>query len=136
MKKYSFLLLLLAFAFVMSCESNPYEHGEILYENFCASCHMDDGSGLEGNIPPLAGADYIANHKDQMACVIRYGLQGEVIVNGKRYHNPMPGVKQLSDFEITNIINYINHAWGNDFGYTQIDDVRTALEACEDVRKE
>ena len=132
--KYSFILLLLVFSFVMSCESNPYQHGEILYGNFCASCHMDDGSGLEGNIPPLAGADYIAKYNSQMACVIRYGLQGEITVNGKPYNNPMPGVKELSDFEITNIINYINHAWGNDFGYTQINEVKTALEACKDAQ--
>jgi mono/diheme cytochrome c family protein len=132
--KYSYLLSLLAFALLISCNSNPYQHGEILYGNFCASCHMDDGSGLEGNIPPLAGADYVAKYNSEMACVIRYGLQGEILVNGKRYNNPMPGIEELSDFEITNIINYINHAWGNDFGYIQIDQVRTTLENCEDVQ--
>lgn len=124
---FSFLI-----AFCMySCDETPYKQGAILYENFCASCHMDDGSGLAGNIPPLAQSDYLANHQKELACIIHNGQQGEIIVNGITYNNPMPGVPQLTDFEIANIINYINHAWGNELGFYQIDEVRTNLEQCE-----
>jgi hypothetical protein len=42
----------------------------------------------------------------------------------------MVGIPQLSDFEITNVINYINSAWGNDYGYTKITEVQEALETC------
>jgi mono/diheme cytochrome c family protein len=92
---------------------------------------MEDGSGLEGNIPPLAQADYLADHQDQLACIIRYGQQDSIQVNGVTYYNAMPGVPQLSDFEIANVINYINHSWGNDLGYIQIDEVRASLERCD-----
>ena len=92
---------------------------------------MDDGTGLEGNIPPLAGADYLTLYKSKLACIIRYGIQDTISVNGATYNNAMPGVPQLTDFEIANILNYINHAWGNDYGFVTIDEVRAGLEKCK-----
>ena len=72
-----------------SCQSNPYVHGEILYENFCANCHMEDGTGLIGNIPPLAGADFLKKYASDLPCIIRYGIQDTIIVNGKEYVTPV-----------------------------------------------
>ena len=43
----------------------------------------------------------------------------------------MAGVPQLTDVEIANIINYINHEWGNDNGYTTIKQVQAQLEECK-----
>lgn len=126
----SFFLLFSFFA-LLNCNQKPYAHGKIMYENFCVNCHMEDGSGLIGNIPPLAGADYLTKHADQLACVIRYGLEGEITVNGKKYSAPMAGVPQLTDVEIANIINYINHEWGNDNGYTTITQVQDQLKNCQ-----
>ncbi len=117
--------------FLYSCQDNPYQQGQILYQNFCANCHMDDGSGLAGNIPPLAQADYVRENQDKLACIIRYGMEGEIVVNGTSYNNPMEGIPQLTEFEIANVINYINHAWGNDYGYVPMQDIRAALEDCE-----
>ena len=91
---------------------------------------MEDGSGLEGLIPPLAGADYLREQRALIPCIIRYGQQGEIVVNDRTYQQEMPAVPQLSDFEITNVINYINHAWGNDYGFVPDNDVEAALEEC------
>ena len=123
-------LLLLVLAGWASCGDHAFTQGEILYANFCANCHMPDGTGLEGNIPPLAGSDFIKNAPAQMACIIRYGISDTIIVNGRKYGQPMAGIPKLSDFEIANIINYINHSWGNDFGYVQIGEVQEALNQC------
>lgn len=117
---------------LLHCSENPYRQGKILYQNFCANCHMEDGSGLQGLIPPLAGADWIGENQEELPCAIRYGMKGEMIVNGKTYNEYMPGVQRLTDFEITNVINYINHAWGNDYGYMKYEAVKTALEGCKD----
>jgi len=116
---------------IVACQSNPYVHGEILYQNFCVSCHMEDGTGLKGNIPPLAGADYLTKHADRLPCIIRYGIQEPVVVNGITYHQPMAGVPQLTDAEITNLINYMNHSWGNDNGFTNPKVVQEILKKCE-----
>ncbi len=91
---------------------------------------MDDGLGLRGVIPPLAGADYLARDPAATACIIRYGLQGEIVVNTKTYNQPMEGISQLSEFQIANIINYINSAWGNNYGYVSVPEVRQRLAAC------
>jgi len=120
-----------AFFMMVQCQQNPYAHGKIMYENFCVNCHMEDGTGLKGNIPPLAGADYLINHADKLPCIIRYGINEEMVVNGETYHAPMEGIPQLKEVEIANIINYINHEWGNNNGYTSIQAVRKQLETCE-----
>lgn len=125
------LLLLLPFLLLLACDRNPYKQGAILYENFCQNCHMEDGSGLEGLIPPLANVDFVKNKQDQLACIIRYGLQDSILVNGRTYNQAMAGIPQLSNVEIGNIINYINHAWGNDYGFYPPDRVDRMLEDCE-----
>ena len=113
-----------------SCGKKSFRQGEILYANFCSNCHMPDGSGLGGNIPALVGSELVAKQPGAVACAIRYGLAGSPAVNGQAPGQPMPAIPKLSDFEIANIINYINHSWGNDFGYVQIGEVRDALEKC------
>lgn len=115
-----------------ACERHPHQQGEILYTNFCVNCHMEDGTGLEGLIPPLANADFIQKYPAEVACIIRYGTADSLLVNGMAYANPMPGFPQLTDFEIANIINYMNQAWGNDFGFLRFDEVEKGLKACAD----
>ncbi len=113
-----------------SCNDNPYKQGKMIYDSQCANCHMDDGSGLKGNIPPLANADYIADDPYLMACIIKHGVEGEVVVNGVTYNQPMAGIEEITDFQITNVINYINNAWGNDYGLAKVQEVRKRLEEC------
>ena len=115
----------------LSCQSHPSVHRQILYENFCANCHMEDGTGLPGNIPPLAGADFLKKYANALPCIILYGIQDTMMVNGKEYTTPMAGVPQLTDVEVTNVINYINHAWGNNNGFTRPTDVQVILEGCK-----
>ena len=91
---------------------------------------MDDGSGLVDVIPPLAGSDYLILNVDKLPCLIRNGIVGEMVVNGRTYNTEMPGVPQLTEFEITNVINYINTSWGNDFEIVKHLDVRKALGEC------
>lgn len=127
-----YIFCLITFGFLIeSCNDNPYKQGEMIYQTQCANCHMEDGSGLEGNMPPLAGADYIAKDPYIMVCIIKYGMEGEIVVNGKTYNQAMEGIQEITDFQITNVINYINHAWGNDYGLAKVQEVRKRLEECE-----
>ena len=114
-----------------NCGDDPYKQGRILYNNYCANCHIEDGSGLAVLIPPLAKADYLRDNQELLPCMIRYGMQGPIVVNDTLYNQAMPGAEELTSFEIANIINYINHAWGNDYGYFPHGRVTEALEACE-----
>ena len=130
--KQKLLFSTLFFLVLLACNDNPYKQGRGLYTTQCASCHMEDGSGLEGAIPPLAQADYVKEDPLRMACIIRVGQNDTIIVNGRTYNQPMAGNIALSEFQITNIINYINHAWGNDYGVVKLEDVRNLLDACEE----
>ncbi len=114
----------------VSCDNSKYPQGEILYTNFCASCHMENGEGLRGIIPPLANSDYVKNNPLSIACAIRNGLEGEIIVNDTIYNQPMAAILRLNDVEITNIINYICQAWGNEYGNVKLEDVKKTLENC------
>ena len=113
-----------------ACQKKPFPQGEALYRTHCASCHMDDGLGLRGVIPPLAGADYVARDPATIACIIRNGLKDSIRVNGIVYSEPMAGIPKLTEFQIANIINYINSAWGNDFGYVPMPEIRQRLLDC------
>jgi mono/diheme cytochrome c family protein len=124
------VLLILA----VGCETEPYKQGRWLYEEYCGNCHMENGSGLAGLIPPLAGADYLARENLRTACIIRYGLEDTIVVNGQTYAQPMAGIGQLNEVEITNIINYINQAWGNDLGYVSLESVKNQLQSCRPSR--
>ncbi|MBK6621375.1 MAG: cytochrome c [Saprospirales bacterium] len=126
-----FLFFAASLVLASACAPKGFPQGERLYTYHCANCHMDDGSGLEGLIPPLAGSDFLAAYPAEVPCIIRYGVKKEIEVKGKTYEQEMAGIPELNEYEITNIINYIHHAWGNELGYRNPEEVKSALENCE-----
>lgn len=128
--KISFFLLLLS---IFSCKTDTYHQGKILYENFCQNCHMEDGTGLKNIIPPLANSDYLKNNQKSLVCLIRHGINDSMIVNGKLYNQAMPANLKLKEGDITNIINYINNSWGNNYGIIQYSEVIRQYENCRNL---
>lgn len=90
--------------------------GKILYENLCANCHQKDGSGLGKLIPPLFESDYMLEDIGRTARIIKFGQQGEIIVNGQIYNQAMPANPKLTDMEIAQIVTYLYNIWGNKEG--------------------
>ena len=84
-----------------------------MYKSYCANCHMDTGEGLGALIPPINGVEYLAKNHDRLPCLVRYGLQDSIVVNGKSYAEQMPPADKLSDIDITNVLNYVNTHLGN-----------------------
>lgn len=123
--------LLLTLVIVESCQSHPYKQGEALYINYCSSCHQIDGKSFEKLMPPLAQSDYLKENQSDLACIIRYGMEGEITVNGQKYDAVMGELPNIKEVEITNVINYINNAWGNNNGYTPLKEVQEALKNCK-----
>lgn len=121
-----FLLLLLS-----ACGGTSYAEGERLYKTHCANCHMDDGVGLSALIPPLAGSDFLAAERERLPCILRHGLKDTIQVNGRQFAEEMPGVPTLSAVHVTNILNFINHNWGNQQPPYRLDEVERLLEQCE-----
>ena len=88
--------------------------GEEIYTTLCIACHMADGTGVAGVFPPLAQSDYLKNTEASIHA-IKYGLQGEITVNGETYNNIMTPLG-LNDQEVADVMNYILNSWGNEAG--------------------
>lgn len=86
--------------------------GKILYENYCANCHQKDGIGLGKLIPPLFESDYMLEDIERTVRIIKYGQEGEIIVNGQVYNQAMPANPKLTDLEIAQIVTYLYNIWG------------------------
>ncbi|MEM6644050.1 MAG: cytochrome c [Bacteroidota bacterium] len=105
--------------------------GAKLYTTYCANCHQQDGKGLASLYPPLANADYLLEDLPRAACIIKYGLLEEIVVNGKTYNQMMPG-NEITNLEIAEILTYIGNSWGNQAGLTNVKDVSQWLKDCEE----
>ncbi|MFK7970080.1 MAG: cytochrome c [Bacteroidia bacterium] len=107
--------------------------GAKAYSAYCQSCHGENGEGFKEIIPPLAGADYLDKHFDELPCLIVKGIKGEIVVNGKTYNQPMAGVGEdkLSTAQIQGLIKYMQTAWGNDGKFLNFKEVSVALDECE-----
>lgn len=92
---------------------------------------MADGVGLESLIPTLVKADYLLENPLKTACIIRNGLNDTIVVNGKVYSQEMSAIPVLSEFEITNIMNYIHSSWGNNMPYITLEEVKRSLDSCK-----
>ncbi|MBC5772635.1 cytochrome c [Pontibacter sp. KCTC 32443] len=125
----------LALTTLTQCFTDKQNQGQKLYVQHCQSCHMEDGSGLRGLIPPIAKADYLQTHRDELACLIRNGASGPMVVNGIEYNKEMPGVLTLREDEITNLLNYIQTNFGNKNERYTFPEVEEMLEACPAEKK-
>jgi mono/diheme cytochrome c family protein len=106
------LITLLSFQQKQFDLKSSMKRGEQIYINYCLSCHMDQGQGIEGVYPPLAKSDYLMADKKRSIQQVLYGVSGEIIVNGKSYNLDMTGFA-LTDEETSDVLNYIRNSWGN-----------------------
>jgi cytochrome c551 len=113
-------ILFLAFAFA-ACQTPE----EVTYDQY-----QTEGQGLAKLYPPLAGSDYLKN-KEAVICMMKYGISGEMTVNGKTYNQAMPGNFQLQELDIALISTYIYNTWGNEKQITSIKTSREILKKCK-----
>ena len=133
MKVFSFVVLLMG-VFVMlffkssdETQETAYEtiqskalkesikRGNAVYSDFCISCHLPNGEGIQNIYPPLANSDYLKSNRRASIKGLKYGLKGEITVNGLQYNKYMPPMGLSAD-EIADVINFSNHSWGNTYG--------------------
>ena len=86
--------------------------GQDIYIVQCMSCHMENGEGIEDLYPPLAKSDYLMADKERSIDNVIHGVTGEIKVNGKTYNMDMTGF-ELSDGEVSDVLNYVRNSWGN-----------------------
>jgi mono/diheme cytochrome c family protein len=70
------------------------------------------------------------NHFNDVICMMKYGREGEIIVNGKSYVQAMPGIPTLTDLEIAEIGTYIYNTWDHNRGIVDVKEVTPILNDC------
>lgn len=103
-------------------------NGKVLYENYCGNCHQADGKGLGKLIPPLKDSDYFKTSVHRSIWIMRYGQQGEILVNGEKYDQAMPANPQLKPLEIAQIATYLYNIWGMNEGVISASEVEGYLK--------
>ena len=117
------LCLISIIVMAASCKSESqlnyaryYSNGKQLYDIHCQNCHNSDGKGLGELIPPLTDTVFLRENKSRLACIIKYGLDEKITVDGKSYDYQMPPNSQLADIDVASIVTYITNSFGNEQG--------------------
>lgn len=133
------LLLFLTLGLTIGCSGNAEQiklkqyiaEGQKLYMLNCANCHQEDGRGLGTLYPPLAHSDYIMADPNRAICLIRYGIEGPIEVNGLQYDMAMPENRNLTALEIAEITTFITNYWGGQKGLIPVNEVEKVLNDCK-----
>lgn len=92
--------------------SEKLERGKTVYTQNCLACHQATGTGIPNAFPPLANSDYLNADVHRAIDAVKYGLTGEVKVNGEVYNSAMPK-QNISDEDIANVLTYVYNNWDN-----------------------
>ncbi len=82
----------------------------------CAACHGDDGAGVAGLAPALAGASWVIGPVEWLGRIILQGMTGPVEVNGSIFEGLMPPhghLAELDDATLAGLMTYLRRSWGN-----------------------
>jgi len=129
------LIISLIIGFLSSCSNDPkfnqyYVQGEQLYVKNCSNCHQKNGKGLGLVYPPVDQSDYLNKNFEAVLCLMKYGTKGELVVNGKTFNQPMPGIPTLTDLEIAEIATYLYNNWERQRGLVDVKEVTPLIEKC------
>ncbi len=98
-------------------KSEGADLGARTYMTYCASCHQENGQGVNGAFPPLAGQAHNllsqAGGRGYLIRVLLFGLEGAITVNGASFAGVMPAWNALDDSAIAAALNYMVTAWDN-----------------------
>lgn len=108
----------------LSCQQEKYTQGKRIYKALCSNCHMDDGNGLGQMYPSLQKSVYLQGKLEELTCLIRTGRQSSHLSTVV-----MPAFNNLREAEISNLINYLSHEWG-DQSILPITSIREQIETC------
>jgi len=89
------------------------DRGGKLYATHCASCHGEQGEGVRGMYPALAGNRAVSmNSPVNLVRVLREGGFAPSTSGNPRPFGMPPFAGTLSDEEMAAVLSYIRNAWG------------------------
>ncbi|MCA2995863.1 c-type cytochrome [Gemmatimonas sp.] len=101
------------------------EKGQELYGR-CMACHQQNGDGMPGAFPPLAGSEWVTGPASRPIAILLHGLQGEITVKGTKYNSMMmaygTGVP-MTDEEVASVLTYVRASFGNTASAVTVEEV-------------
>lgn len=91
-----------------------YALGQKIYAQHCESCHGQQGQGVDGIYPILAGNPTVTEPTgiNAIRSVLLGGFSVATQENSEPYSMP-PFAAQLNSGEVAAVVNYIRQSWGN-----------------------
>lgn len=130
-------LLLTGITLILSCQSDDqlefaryYSSGMVVYQNKCQNCHGTKGEGLQALIPPLTDSLYLKTNKAALACELKYGLKGKLILSKKTFDGEMPA-NDLTGIELAEVLTYITNSFGNKLGVVTSQQIENDISGCK-----
>ncbi|MDI2111813.1 c-type cytochrome [Commensalibacter nepenthis] len=100
-----------------------HSHGSQLFAALCASCHLDNGAGRQGEYESLWGSKTAT--LTQGTNLIKVILEGSMLEDSRLGTFSMPGFKDgYSDQDIADIANYVIAHFGNRNGHVTVEQVK------------
>jgi len=88
--------------------------GARLYERHCSSCHGEQGRGVDGAYPALAGnRAVLMPQTSNLVRMVLEGGYGPSTQENPRPHGMPPFRLVLRDEEVAAVLSYVRNAWGN-----------------------
>lgn len=103
--------------------------GEIVYMQFCLSCHMQNGEGVPGLYPPLSQTKWVLGDKETLIKTILEGQQGPIEVKGQPYNNIMTKLDFLGDKQIAEVLTYVRSNFGNNASAVTPEEVKAVRDS-------
>ena len=99
---------------VAAMSTKTAEQGARLYNRHCAGCHGEQGEGVPGAYPPLAGNRTVALPVTaNLVQIVLYGGFPPATAGNPRPFGMPPFTILLSDSEVAAVISHIRASWGN-----------------------
>ena len=91
----------------------PRDRGAEIYKTHCAACHGDDGAGVAGAYPRLAGNRAVMlSPPANLVHTVRQGGFLPVTAGNPRPFGMPPYATLLSDDDIAKVLTYVRSSWG------------------------
>ena len=106
--------------------------GAAIFLQRCAACHQMKGEGLTGMYPPLAKSPIVNGEPSIPIRIVLRGLQGPIVVNGKKYNGIMPPFglgTPMTDADVAAVLTYVRRSFGNGSAAVAETDVATERTA-------
>ena len=93
---------------------SPGERGAALYRDHCVACHGEQGKGIAGAYPALAGSRAVTmrSSANLVHIVLEGGFPPSTGGNPRPFGMP-PFATELNDADVAELLSFVRASWGN-----------------------